>query len=157
MHSKKSRKSLTPQVRHVLRVILASYLIVWCVVAFTLHNAINRYSHDANMYRYTQETARSVYNVLQQPQIRHAASIPSQSSVQEPPQWMNCKVDALYGCNDEPPIIGIPLVTIMIADYIKLDKSITHLEQQTEVSIDYIDSLATEFDSAFNNYNMQLH
>ena len=50
MHSKKSQKSLTPQVRHVLRVILATYVIIWCVVVFTLHNAINRYDAESYIY-----------------------------------------------------------------------------------------------------------
>lgn len=44
------RKLIKPELRHNARIVIATYVIIWCVVAFTLHNAINRYDAESYIY-----------------------------------------------------------------------------------------------------------
>lgn len=142
MHSKKSRKSLTPQVRHVLRVILATYVIIWCVVAFTLHNAIDRYDAEAYSYWNIRDTTYNVQTLVEDTN-KYLAFPPE---VTQSPDVEACSQNHFEGCNNKPPIIGVPLVTIMIADYLKLNSVTNQIEREIEYSSAYTSQLASDAD-----------
>lgn len=147
------RKLIKPELRHNARIVIATYLIIWCVVAFTLHNAINRYDAESYIYWNIREASYDVQSLVSETN-KYLAFPPE---VRQTPDLKACGQDHFDGCDRKPPIIGIPLVTVMITDYIKLNSVISQMDREIEYSTAYISQRAADaqFQHTRDNINRQ--
>lgn len=122
--------------------IILTYAIVWCLSAFLVRNEILTYESEIYIYNNTYEDSLSAYETVAL--ANQLSKLPIE--IDKPAERLDCHTDTeIVHCDNQAPIIGIPLVTVMLVDFYHIKQAETVLRNKIEANSIYIDSLLTRY------------
>ena len=120
---------------------------MWCLSAFLVHNEILTYESEIYIYNNTYEDSLSVYETVTL--ANQLSKLPIE--IDKPAERLDCNVNTeVVHCDNQAPIIGIPLVTVMLVDYCHIKQAEKVLRNKIEANSIYIDSLLSRYNFEYS-------